>query len=354
MYEQFFELRERPFDLVPDPRFLVLTDGHAEALSTLEYAISSRKGVTLLTGEAGLGKTTLLRTAIDRQSERVHCVYMQNPALSRTEFVELLARRFGLSKEAGASKTTMLFELEELLTRARNNGDTTLLVIDEGQSLPLELLEEVRLLANIETANDRLLSLIIAGQPELADRLNDPRLRQFKQRVALRCELRPLTREETTAYVAGRIAAAGGAGGQVFTREAVSEIHKRSGGVPRTVSVIADNALLGGYAAGERPVRAAIVREVCRDLDLPEPPRAQTGGTAPDGLPPSNGFRPERPVAAEAAAQFRMLRARVSLPSEADIPAGHEAAGEPKAAVAGDRPMFGGFMKKRRFLFFRR
>ena len=140
--------------------------------------------------------------------------------------------------------------------------------MDEAQSLPLELLEEIRLLANIETNDEMLLSVILAGQPELADRLNEQSLRQLKQRVALRCELQPLTMLETCAYLTGRIRAAGGVGAQIFTREAVLLIHERANGIPRTVSVIADNALLTGFAAGERPVGTKIVLEVCRDLDL--------------------------------------------------------------------------------------
>jgi len=339
---------------VPDPRFLVLTDSHAEVLSTLQYAIASRKGVTVLIGEAGLGKTTLLRAALDKQSERVHFVYIQNPVLSRGEFVELLAKRFGLSKEAASSKTTLLEELEKLLQQARRNGETTLLVVDEGQSLPPELLEEVRLLANIETNSERLLSVIIAGQPELADRLNDPSLRQFKQRIALRCRLRPLTADETTAYLAGRIAAAGGVGGHVFTREAVAEIYRRSSGVPRMVSVIADNALLGGFAAGRRPVVASIVEEVCADLDLPEAPPAgrapapaDTGAAAPRATQPTS----QDPAAVDT--RFRMLRARVSLPREVELREAKKSDARPPARAVGEAEMFGTVLKKRRFFFFR-
>jgi type II secretory pathway predicted ATPase ExeA len=304
-------------------------------LSTLQYAIGSRKGVTLLIGEAGLGKTTLLRAALDKQSDRVHVIYIQNPVLSRPEFVELLARRFGLSKEARASKTALLIELEELLRQARRMGETTLLVVDEGQSLPPELLEEVRLLANIETENDRLLLVIIAGQPELADRLNDPSLRQFKQRIALRCRLRPLTRDEVTGYLIGRIAAAGGIGGKVFTREAVAEIHERSGGVPRTVSVIADNALLGGFAAGTKPVTAAIVRDVCADLDLAAPAARSNGREA---------FTFE---SAGQVASVRALQARLALPQEA----ASGTAAPPKSSRA-ERALLAAFTKKRRFFFF--
>jgi len=278
MYEAFFGLRERPFDLTPDPRFLVLTDSHREVLSNLEYGIASRKGVTVVIGEAGSGKTTLIRTVIARQPQRVLSVHINNPTLSRQEFVETLAAKFGLSDRATVSKASMLAELERLL-RARNaSGDTTVLIVDEAQSLSLELLEEIRLLANTETDHEKLIPVILAGQPELADRLNEQALRQLKQRVALRCELRPMSDRETAAYVAGRIAIAGGIASQVFTREAVSLMHRASSGVPRLVSVLADNALLGGFARGQKPVTSQIVREVCRDFDQID---GGSGGTEP-------------------------------------------------------------------------
>jgi general secretion pathway protein A len=268
MYEQFYGLRERPFDLTPNPRFLVLTESHREALANLEYGIGSRKGITLLVGEAGSGKTTMIRAAVEKLPARVHCVHLHNPTLTRTEFVEMLAARFGLSDEAAQSKAAMLIELEALLRARRASGEASVLVVDEAQSLPAELLEEIRLLANIETNDEKLLSLIIAGQPELAERLNDQSLRQLKQRVALRCELHPLSAQETAGYIAGRIRAAGGTGARVFTREAVALIHERSMGIPRTISVIADNALVGGLAASQRPVGSELVREICRDFDL--------------------------------------------------------------------------------------
>ena len=323
MYETYYGFRERPFDLAPDPRFLVLTESHDEALSTLKYGVSSRKSVTLLIGEAGVGKTTLIRAALADQPERVRCIHLQNPVLSRAEFVEMLARRFGLSAQAAQSKTALLCELEDLLQQARQHQETTLLVIDEAQSLPNELLEEIRLLANIEVNSERLLSVILAGQPELADRLNDVSLRQLKQRIALRCELRPLTGQETARYIAGRIKAAGGLGADIFTREAVTEIHQRSGGIPRTVSVIADNALLGGFGAGVRPVPVSIVREVCADLHLDGLSPSRNGHSAPEKSPEDS----------------RRL-----------IP-GH---GKPAAAKAAGpaRTLFDGFMKRRRFTMF--
>lgn len=268
MYEQYFGLRERPFDLTPNPRFLVLTESHREALANLEYGIGSKKGITLIVGEAGSGKTTMIRAAVEKLPARVHCVHLHNPTLSRDEFNEMLAARFKLSKEASQSKATMLIELESLLRSRRASNEQTVLVVDEAQSLPGELLEEIRLLANIETNDEKLMTLIIAGQPELAERLNDQSLRQLKQRIALRCALRPLSPQETAAYIAGRIRAAGGTGAKVFTREAVALIHERSGGIPRTISVISDNALVGGFAAGQRPVGSELVREICRDFDL--------------------------------------------------------------------------------------
>src|SRR5688572_1834615 len=151
MYERFFGFRERPFDLSPNPRFLVLTESHREVLSNLEYGIASRKGVTLVLGEAGSGKTTLVRTVIERQPQRVHSVHVSNPTLSRVEFIQTLAVKFGLSSRASESKATMLQELEVLLSGRHAKGETTVLIVDEAQSLPMELLEEIRLLANTET-----------------------------------------------------------------------------------------------------------------------------------------------------------------------------------------------------------
>ena len=316
MYESFYGFRERPFDLTPNPRFLVMTDVHREALSNLEYGIASRTGITLLVGDAGTGKTTLIRTALERQPSRVHCVHLQNPALTRAEFVEMLAWRFELSDRARESKTALLLELEEVLRARAEAGESTVLLIDEAQSLPRDILEEIRLLANIETTERKLLSVIMAGQPEVTTLLNDDSLRQLKQRVALRCELRPLTLQETAGYIAGRIRSAGGLGAQVFTREAVTLIHERSRGIPRTISVICDNALLTGFAIGQRPINSATVREVCRDFDLSsdehdERPIADTPAPPqPSGAePPSGGglivvgvpTRETRPPAAEPA-----------------------------------------------------
>ncbi len=273
MYERFFGLDACPFDLTTDPRYLVLTGAHQEALSNLEYAIASHKGVALLVGEAGTGKTTVIRAAIEKQPARTHCVHLHNPALTRDEFVQMLAAQFSLSHRARRSKTDLLLELEQLLRQRRDAQETTVLIVDEAQSLPSDLLEEVRLLTNLETNAEKLLTLVIAGQPELANRLSEQSLCQLKQRIALRCELRPLSMRETVVYVASRIAAAGGVATQMFTREAVELVHEYSRGIPRTINVIADNALLGGFATEQRIVNRQLVLEVCSDFDITMPPQ---------------------------------------------------------------------------------
>jgi general secretion pathway protein A len=269
MYEAFFGLQERPFELPPNPRFLYLAGRHREALINLQYGLGAARGLTLLVGEAGTGKTTVVESAlagIDRDS--VECVVLSNPTLTRAEFYEFLTIGFGLSPQAAASKTCFLVELRRHLEERHLAGCLSALVIDEAQSLPYELLEEVRLLSNIETSTVKLINVVLAGQPELADRLNDPRLRQLKQRISLRCELQPFDRIDTAAYIAGRLRIAGGQPAQIFSREAVLAVHAMSGGIPRTVNVICDNALIGGFAAQAKPIPQALVEEICRDFDF--------------------------------------------------------------------------------------
>ena len=292
MYQEFFGLRERPFELTPDPRFIYLSDHHLEALSVMHYGIVGRKGVTLIVGEAGTGKTTVVRAAlqaVERPSAR--CVYLSNPVLSRAEFYEFLAVSFGLPPEAAASKTRFLFAFEPMLVRREKERAVTALVIDEAQSLPLELLEEVRLLANLETPTEKLLSVVLAGQPELAARLERPELRQLKQRVALRADLAPLDMRQTAAYIAGRLRRAGGEPTAVFTTDAVTTIWAKSRGIPRSISVLCDNALLAAYAAGTKPVGPEFVEEAAQGLRMgvaaaPEPAR---------GWPPMPGAVEARP-----------------------------------------------------------
>jgi len=269
MYQRFYGLRELPFELTTNPRFLFLTPRHREALSNLEYGVCSAKPLTVMLGEAGTGKTTLLRTVLEsEQCRHVRWVSLNNPVLTPEDFVKTLAARFELSAEAAESKAAFLDELERVLRERRSRGEVTVLVVDEAQSLSKDLLEEIRLLANIETSEDKLLLVILAGQPEFAERLNDPGLRQLKQRVALRCEIAPFELPETGAYIASRVRTAGGESARLFTREAVMAIHDYSRGIPRTINVICDNALLSGFALGRQPVGRQIVMDVIRDFDL--------------------------------------------------------------------------------------
>src|SRR6185436_18494314 len=241
---------------------------HREALCNLEYGLSSAKPITVLIGEAGTGKSTLLRAALASDLCRhVTCVFLANPTLTRAEFLETLASRFELGAGAG-SKASLLGGLESVIRRRHARHEITALVIDEAQALPTEILEEIRLLANMETPTQKLLPVVLAGQPELAARLNEPGLRQLKQRIALRCELKPLDLPDTAAYIASRIRTAGGDPANIFTREAVTLIHEPSRGLPRVISVICDNALTSGFALDQRPVDGDVVREVCRDFDL--------------------------------------------------------------------------------------
>jgi general secretion pathway protein A len=279
MYHGFYGLREPPFELAPNPEYLYLTPRHAEALSLLQYGLVTAKSVTVLIGEAGTGKTTLLKAALESDRCRsVRSLHLVNPTLTRNEFMQTLARGFGLTTEAAASKAVLLSELDDLVRARRSQGEITALIVDEAHTLSVGLLEEVRLLGNIETTTEKLLPLVLIGQPELGRRLEEPGLRQLKQRVSLRCEITPFSQSETAAYIFTRIAAAGGAASALFTREAVTMIHEHSSGIPRTISVLCDNALITGMALGRRPIDAEIVSEVVADFRLGR--RPGSGGRA--------------------------------------------------------------------------
>jgi general secretion pathway protein A len=305
LYGDYYGLAEAPFDLTPNPRFLFLSPRQREVLSNLRYALATNKGFTLILGDAGTGKTTLVRIALSELGDSTsRYVLITNPSLGRDEFYQFLARQFSLSPEAATSKAYFLSELQaDVEARFASNGLTGL-IVDEAQSMSHELLEEIRLLGNIETSTTKLLNIVLCGQPELSVRMNDPSLRQLKQRIALRCELAHLTAEETFSYVAGRLRIAGASPDDIFTRDAVTAVHRASAGVPRTINVLCDNALISGFAAQAKPIDAAIVGQVCRDFDFEVPAldepvaravRTPAIAAADPNAPPQRGSEGEAP-----------------------------------------------------------
>lgn len=325
MYESFFGFRERPFQLTPNPRFLFLNPGHREALATLRYGLSASLGITLVLGEAGTGKTTLLHAALHAERRPEHRqVLLNNPTLVPGDFFEMLAERLGLPHASG-SKARFLLAFERDLLERHEAGGRTAVVIDEAQSVTQELFEEIRLLANLETETAKLVNVVLVGQPELKNRLNDPRLRQLKQRVVLRCSLAPFDLAWTASYIASRLRVAGGVAGSVFTADAVRAIYQASRGIPRTIGVICENALLAGYAAQKKPVDRSLVTDVCHDLDLSLDGGAIRGtGAAVDpgaGVPrPARGAAPAPPRAVSRFWPSWGKKASPAGPAEEDNP----------------------------------
>jgi general secretion pathway protein A len=312
MYESHFSLRKRAFDLAPNPSSLLLIRTHREALGNLLYGLESKQGITLLVGEAGTGKTTVMRRALASleraETGRLQAVTLTNPLMTRAEFLEVIADSFALGGGAAQSKARLLRRLEQRLRDQRQRGVSHALVIDEAQTLSDDLLEEVRLLANIELDTEKLLPLVLVGQPEIATRLNEPQLRQLKQRVALRCTLSPLDASETACYIAGRIRRAGGDPVRLFSREAVAAIYERSRGIPRTVSVICENALLTAFATGAHRIEREMVDEVARDFDLPRPlPSAGPFDEAEDEASAPAAIRSFQSAAAQSRARVSPL-----------------------------------------------
>ncbi len=347
MYHEYYGLTERPFDLTPNARYLYLTPMHREALAAVQYGITSRRGIIVVTGEAGTGKTTIVRAALRAlRGENVRQTYLNNPTLTREEFLQFLTKAFRLGTDAAESKTDLLSKLTASLAKSHAAGQVTALVVDEAQSLPHQLLEEIRLLANIETSTAKLLQVVLVGQPELADRLNDTSLRQLKQRVAVRATLRPLDLRATAALIAGRIRVAGGNPPEVFTPAAVELVYRYSGGVARTINVICDNALLSGFAAEQRPVGPVIVEEVSRDFDLvskatPERPPSRT---------PQSDDAPRTTLGTKSsgAAQAQRPGDAANRPPAPALTAGEAATSREDS---GSRDLFTSFGKRRWFSF---
>jgi general secretion pathway protein A len=266
MYETFFHLQKSPFGMTPDPSCLLMTDSHREALSGLMYAILKRKGFVVLTGDAGTGKTTLLRALI-RSSKSARFSVILNPTLSLGEFLELVLLDFGIS-DVPASKAQRIMKLQELLVKCHDEGCPPVLIVDEAHKLSPEILEEIRLLTNFETTERKLLQIVLAGQTELSAVLNREDLRQLKQRIEIRLEVKPLSEADVGIYMRHRWERAGGGAKLPFSPEAISIVASASRGIPRLVNSICDNALLLAFGSDQGWITAEHVGQVVRDLDL--------------------------------------------------------------------------------------
>jgi general secretion pathway protein A len=268
MYQEFFGLRENPFRVNPDPRYLFLTPGTQEALASLAYGIRNRYGIILMTGEVGTGKTTLLHAIIDglRQTQAV-TAFIFNSRLGAGGFFNMLMTDFGILCES-KTKSEKLFRLNQWLWERFRAGQTAVLIVDEAQNLSVEVLEEIRLLTNLETSTEKLLQIVLSGQPELEVKLKRTELRQLRQRIAIHCRTAALSHEETQGYIFKRLSIAGAEGQPIFSPEAIESIHLYSQGIPRVINILCENALIHAFADQMSLVSAAYITEVAKDLDL--------------------------------------------------------------------------------------
>jgi len=268
MYKQFFGLRANPFNVNPDPRYLFLTRHTEEALACLTYGIQSRKGFVLLSGEVGTGKTTLINKLMEwLRLQQVATAFIFNSQMDVPQFLDYMMADFGIPCDSKA-KSQILLRLYNWLLERYRAGETAVLIVDEAQNLSDEVLEEIRLMTNLETFTEKLLQIVLVGQPELDQKLKQPHLRQLRQRLTLRAKTYPLTLEETKAYVAQRLRIAGSNGQQVFDLEALVAIHRYAGGIPRLVNLICEHCLVSAFVDQQKVVASSVVDVVARDFDL--------------------------------------------------------------------------------------
>jgi len=320
MYKRFFDLRERPFKLVPNPAYLFLSKGHEEALAHLSYALAEGDGFVAIIGEVGTGKTLLCRTFLDSLDEEVEAAYVFNPRLDGRELLRAINDELGVDA-TGETTKELIDALNHFLIAQHQTGRRVLLLIDEAQNLSAEVLEQLRLLSNLETRDAKLLQIILVGQPELAELLDSHELRQLAQRITLSCYLAPLDRRESGRYIAHRLAVASQGRPVSFSRGALRVIHRFSGGVPRLMNIACDRALLAAYVAGRRRVSGRVARQAVVEL--------RDGG---HGRRPSGWAAVARVaavvavavVAAVAVARYPTMRMRTPPPSATDTasPAG--------------------------------
>ena len=267
MYREHYGLLRTPFEMTPDPAFLYLGETHREGLATLVYGVQSGKGFVMLTGEVGTGKTTLLHALLAQLDASTASAFLFNPKLEPLDFYRMLFDEYGI-EEPCRTKAEYLLALNHFLIERLSRNEKTLLIIDEAQTLSSAMLEEVRLLSNLETPSSKLLQIMLVGQPELNQVLARPELRQLRQRIVLRHQLRPFDEKDLCAYIDERLTLAGYTGKGIFKRSALKEIFDVTGGVPRVVNIVCDSALLAGYARGKTLLGSDVIREVARDLQL--------------------------------------------------------------------------------------
>ncbi len=282
MYKSFFGLKESPFNANPDPRFLYLTSQVEEALTGLMYGIQTRKGFITLTGEVGTGKTTLVNRLLDwLHHRRARTAFLFNSRMNSSQLFDFILAEFEISCDS-KSKSQQLLKLNHWLLDRYRAGETVVLILDEAQNLTYPVLEEVRLLTNLETSTDKLLQIVLSGQPELEDKLKLPQLRQLRQRIMLRCKTTPLTKEQTNDYILMRLKIAGAGDQPIFGPEAIDAVHLYSLGIPRVVNLLCEHSLVNGYVDQQRPIKPKTVEDVAREFQLDEvEPIAPVGETAP-------------------------------------------------------------------------
>ena len=270
LYQEYFGLTQAPFNVTPDPFFLYLSASHREALAQLSYGVNARKGFVVLTGEVGTGKTTLVHSLLHDLGDETQTALVFSAIVSPVDLLRYICEEFRLvePKQPCTDVHEYLILLNEFLLEKYRNGENCALIIDEAQNLSPDVLESIRLLSNFETSKDKLLQIVLVGQPELAVRLNSRELTQLKQRITLRHHLRPLNLSECREYVSTRLRIAGG-DAAIFSQSALESIYQYSGGVPRLINVLGDNALLTSYALEKKSVDDLVIREVARDLSLP-------------------------------------------------------------------------------------
>ena len=268
MYKKFFGLKENPFNVNPDPHYLFLTRHTQEALACLTYGIETRKGFILLTGEVGTGKTTLINKLLEwLRKESVSTAFVFNPRLSVMQFLEFMMADFGIPCES-RQKGQMLLKLNQWLLERYQAGERAVLIVDEAQNLSPQMLEEIRLLTNLETSTEKLLQIVLSGQPELDQKLSQPQMRQLRQRITLRAKTRQLTIEETQGYIQERLRIAGAENTEIFSPEAIATVHRYARGIPRVTNLLCEHALVSSYVDQINPVPSETVEEVARDFDL--------------------------------------------------------------------------------------